>query len=356
MDERDSKKTGLISEQRSLLMGLAILYILLYHQYFVQGFPIQPFARFGGWGVEVFMFASGIGIAYSLGKNSLARYFSNRCVRLLPAYIIALGVLTIALMTDGEVDRKDAADICNHWWFIKAILLFYLLAPLVKGVLTKWKWYGFWGIVSLDVLMLAGLATVPRSVTVGLVFDWRTLMMESCTRLPAFVLGMAMLLLPNTERRFMGKAVLTALPLLLAIAVYCRVVTAGKAIGCIPDWLLLDGGPRTCVFLGQRLLVCFITPAVCYVLARALYRYRHTWAAKAICFCGVLSLELYLMHELVFVNGAGLLRKIPGASASPWVMLASAFVAAFLAAWLLHCICGLPSKIAKGKRSVRNNG
>ena len=56
-----------ISEKRTLLMGVAMLSIMLFHQGWIWGWnPFFAFFHFyGNWGVDIFFFVSGFGLYYS---------------------------------------------------------------------------------------------------------------------------------------------------------------------------------------------------------------------------------------------------------------------------------------------------
>ena len=61
-----------------------MLSIMLFHQYFTSAAPFNLFHHFGYWGVEVFLFLSGMGMVHSIEKNSLKVYYKRRLLRLLP--------------------------------------------------------------------------------------------------------------------------------------------------------------------------------------------------------------------------------------------------------------------------------
>ena len=62
----------IISKNRSLLMGVAILMVIMYHA-FCCNLPMGPVShilRYGYLGVDIFIFLSAIGLCYSFEKNN----------------------------------------------------------------------------------------------------------------------------------------------------------------------------------------------------------------------------------------------------------------------------------------------
>ena len=77
----------LVSVNRSAIMGLSMVFIMLFHQYFTSVFPFNLFHNYGHWGVDVFLFLSGMGLVNSLEKNSIKDYYKRRFMRLVPSCI-----------------------------------------------------------------------------------------------------------------------------------------------------------------------------------------------------------------------------------------------------------------------------
>lgn len=142
-----------ISLYRRELMGVAMLLIMRYH----SSFPIPSAAisnvyghirYFFAIGVDVFLFLSGFGLYYSYHKTpDLLGFYKKRLLRLLPSYFLiiagwfavstALGIETpgsflpkyslISFFTNGEAAI----------WFIAAILLLYLVFPLLYHAIQR---------------------------------------------------------------------------------------------------------------------------------------------------------------------------------------------------------------------------
>ena len=83
MKEGNQFNWGIISKYRSQVMGIAILWIILFHAK-AQGIKI-PHMQFlnyilnhGNLGVEIFLFVSGIGMYFSLSKGY--KLWDEKCV------------------------------------------------------------------------------------------------------------------------------------------------------------------------------------------------------------------------------------------------------------------------------------
>ena len=92
---------GNYSRYRSTLMGVAMLSIMLSHQRFVHVFPINLFMSFGHWGVDIFLFLSGMGMVGSLMAHTVKEFYYRRFKRLIPLCVlcgaIKYGVFLLSL-------------------------------------------------------------------------------------------------------------------------------------------------------------------------------------------------------------------------------------------------------------------
>ncbi len=73
---------------RSTWMGIAMLWIMIYHTNIVFPSVFKFFKMVGYGGVDIFIFASGIGNYYSYLKDkSPLDFLKRRIIRLAPAYL-----------------------------------------------------------------------------------------------------------------------------------------------------------------------------------------------------------------------------------------------------------------------------
>lgn len=272
---------NLLSKNRTIIMGCAMIAIMLFHQSFIYGSIIfDIFHIFGHWGVDIFLLISGFGIVNSLQKNSVKQYYKNRANRLLPACLF-VGICKTILMQIGfvnfEVYNNNYFLISTNLalWYIYAIIIYYTLAPIIYKLLIK---YRYWVLIAVCLFSFI-ISFVPFGTSeIYLVkrFGWVT------ERFPAFVLGMYIALLPlekwNTKRIFWYGWI----PMLLCMAMR---ITALPGHGRIIYIVLLGALPMLCI-LGS-------------ILAQWLRRIRLDHAIE---YFGKTSLELYLWHEFIFLN------------------------------------------------------
>ena len=165
-----------ISEYRSRIMGLSMLSIMLFHQYFTSIFPFNVFHSLGFWGVDIFLFLSGMGLVNSIEKNTTKSYYKRRIVRLLPSCFICgtIKYTIFILLSPSTLVIKKGLNL-GLWscasldlWFIYTIIILYTIAPLLYNLLKKWS------IITTTIIILLftinGLTLRP---VVG--FDWMSI-------------------------------------------------------------------------------------------------------------------------------------------------------------------------------------
>ena len=128
-----------ILKYRSALMGIAMLLVVWHH--LPMGVPsiiVNTLKGHAGWGVDIFLFLSGIGLYYSAHKEfTLKSYYIKRFIRIFPIYafiILCTDLITGSLdvnaffykvTTIGFWIGKDSFE-----WFIPTIVGLYLIFPI----------------------------------------------------------------------------------------------------------------------------------------------------------------------------------------------------------------------------------
>lgn len=89
-------------------MGFAILWVMYFHIPLKFATEIGWFThRIGFYGVDIFLFLSGLGVYFSLMKRpNVLRFYKARLVRILPAYVIVACVSYCLL----RLDKASALD------------------------------------------------------------------------------------------------------------------------------------------------------------------------------------------------------------------------------------------------------
>ena len=205
LSENAKYTNEIISSNRSFLMGIAILWVVLYHIPEECTLPVIGFIKNAGYGgVDIFIFLSGFGSFYSLKKNEDALSFlKRRLIRLFPSYLL---FITIFMIVQKVTSKLYFTEICGNltmtgWWagtpdqfnwYIDCIILFYILAPYIFGVIKR----GTGKILATTLMILFAFL-----ISIGFMHSQQLIAM---VRLPIFILGFAFagVECKLTEKRF----------------------------------------------------------------------------------------------------------------------------------------------------------
>ena len=284
-------------------MGLAILWIMLFHTriYFGSGLwsmPLNFVKEIGYGGADVFFFLSGWGLMHGwLARPPKAgAFYRRRLRRLLPAYWLIAGGRALGGWLLGEGSFADVPlALCGadylllgveRFWFIPAITVCYLLFPLIARGLSpslsptrRGLRVAAWTGGSWLLMLLAARSSNAHLVLL-------------LARVPLFVLGAA---LAGPARR--GSR--TSRPSRLA-----PWILAPACAALFVAWRQVDPALwwRAALMLS---LLWLVAPPLSVVAASALGRLS-SGARAPLRAMGRDSLELYLVHVLVFELGAWL--------------------------------------------------
>lgn len=282
---------NIVSKHRSSLMGIAILWVIIYYmvakgtEYFDFKFFNALFNQ-GDSGVDIFMFLSGWGIYFSYKKYSILEFYKRRFVRILPLYMIICFIFIITI-NGNFIDYLSCISTFGFWtgkvwydWYIPAILLFYMLYPLIGKLTDKLGILFFF----ISIVIVCGIISYIQISTNCQFGDIRMFVLA---RFPIFVLGAywGYLTIQNKEGKF--------LPLIFAIS-------GVVGFACF-YWFLAY--THFLLFSGVRQLLHIIyAPGMCFLFSAILeFTNKHmNMINKILSFCGMMSLELYLIHVKVF--------------------------------------------------------
>ena len=321
----------LLSKYRAPLMGIAMIGVYLTH--YKKAFSVNRVTpvpwivnqlRYGSSGVDIFLILSGLGLCYSFAKDSsLLHFYRKRLVRLLPAYLITQALYYIMLLVKtGHVDNKQFfrkmffIDFFTKgdasFWFIIAILLCYLIFPLVYKMMELTK---------IHVLNLVICAVLYVFLHMLLWRYDRTLYLNTIAlvqRIPAFVFGVWIGRECLDDRKFH----VIIIPLFWA---FTAVVLFRSKIPFFPKlgFSLYD---FSLTLVGMSLIFLFVL----------LFEWLQNagWMKQCIrflSFLGGITLECYLMHSL--------LKWWFFSPVEPLAYLVTCCVIPTIAAWILHKIC-----------------
>lgn len=154
---------------RAEFMGIAAVMIILCHaasNLVLLPPPIQKILNIGNYGVDIFMFMSGLGMFYSLQNNigSIKDWYKKRLIRIFIPYFIATFVYCMIRMYFSNFSFMDtilSLSTIDYWlyhrgaWFVAAIIPLYFITPfLSKFIETKKnKFFSVIVIVSLLIIL-----------------------------------------------------------------------------------------------------------------------------------------------------------------------------------------------------------
>ena len=262
-------------------MGWGILLVLFRHcDEFIWPISFNIFLKhivpLGNIGVELFLFVSGVGLFYSIQKNTIIEFYKRRFFRIIPEYILISGVgfgivELLGNQSIGEfIFRYSTLSV---WfgdgivWYIAFIVICYLLYPIFFKI-----------VYSIKGLMFSLIVVYFLLFTFALLFPVFFLNNEQpLTRIPIFLLGCYYgkkvyygEFSPNT---FWGGGII-----LFIILRACKIIFFNDL--CCGHIIVRTANLFFALFL-IWLICCFIKPL------------------KSISFLGIISLELYLVHRFV---------------------------------------------------------
>ena len=284
-----------ISRYRGELMGIAMLFIILFHVSLPRNDLFFGLRRMGNIGVDMFLFLSGIGLWFSWIKTPSARhFFMKRYLRVYPAWLIVACFYYIPRFHGGDLMAwiDLIGDITINWdfwlhdeltfWYIPATMLLYCFAPAYMELIRRHPIYRWLVVVMILWCVLVQYVTPIHQVVGHIEIFW--------SRVPIFFIGIFL----EQSRH-----------------------------GLFPLYI-------------ERMLYIPLTLTTILLLNRVLRR-TPRWFNKAFKFVGALSLECYLIH-IHFV-----LDHLP----KPWGYWLTFFVCLLItlpAAYLLSKIVNLISK------------
>lgn len=278
-----------LSERRSELMGLSILWIMMLHFTFTQMKPLGFVSQYGFAGVEIFVFLSGFGLYRSLEKSpGILRFYHRRLLRIFPTYYLVGIAASLLLFHDNLLTYIFRYSTLGFWtggpyweWYVPSIVALYLLAPLLKRVVDANRYAV--AVLSAVVLLSAWClidneSLLPRSHFFFLY------------RIPAFLLGLTCGYwhLHNTSLRYFWGILVAGLPLFCLLYPYHHEVYNYKYFS-----------------------VLFLLPLFIVVLTQLSDRL--PWLSSLTRHMGVASFEIYLIQGLFFSSILEGLLVVPSA-------------------------------------------
>lgn len=332
-----------ISRFRGEQMGVAMLFIILFHVGLARSDMFFGLRRMGNIGVDMFLFLSGIGLWFSWTKNAdWKRFFKRRYLRIYPTWIVIACLYYIPRFHGGSVMAwiDLIGDITINWdfwlhdelnfWYIPATMMLYIFAPAYMELIKRHPIYRWLPVVMILWCILVQYVTPINNVVGHLEIFW--------SRVPIFFIGI------NMGENVRKKETLDGTGIWMILIVF--VMTLATSIfleqqkhGHFPLYV-------------ERML--YIPLTLCSVLMlNRVFRRTPKWFNKAFSFVGALSLECYLIH-IHFV-----LCYIPG-SWSYWpkfivctaITLPLAWILSKIIAWVTNKSTTLFDNSKKNKEKI----
>lgn len=259
----------LSSDSRLWLMGFAILMIVSLHFCMYGNLMRYDILRFffskGYLGVDIFFLLSSYGLCYSYNNNSLKKYYANRLNRLFPIYAVFLLLLlaffkvvlpypklVVALFQISGISLFTGVEI---EWFIPALILLYVLFPLLyEGVTWLYK-NCFVSVLALLFILVLASPYASRYISMFVV-----------ERLPIVVTGILFYLVcQDNDSRSLCVVVLFGGVLSILFSAMGLVNERLTSILCVPAAVLLLSQaeialpfPKLMQFLGKHTLEIYL--------------------------------------------------------------------------------------------------
>lgn len=292
-----------VSTYRTQLMGLAILWVMLYHS--TVSFSSVPvlgtLQAYGYGGVDIFLLVSGLGLYYAYRKNTgTVTFYQRRLQRILPTYLPVVLIFCLLYWGMGEMPFTDVLlnlSTLSFWlgldsrfdWYVPALLVLYLLTPLFM--------YFFRGPNKL--VTVAGASFIGLVISVVLSGTSLAYLLIFTIRIPIFFVGVWVGYLIDQKQTISRVNGMLYLGMLLSGVV---LLAASQQYMSEYVW---SYGLWWYPFILITLPLCLLTAGVLNGIGeRKWTRY------PFLTFCGTHSLEIYLIHERVLKILADLRRSL----------------------------------------------
>lgn len=336
-----------IIKYRKIWMCIAILWVMLFHFSVKIPGPLSYLQLSGYSGVDMFLFASGIGcyLSYTRDRN-VGGFIKRRAKKMLPITTVAMIVWSIYLCVKRGADfsavvgnlfyvRGFTGQTEGFNWYIEAIWVFYLLVPYFAAVADKTK----------NNISCAAICAVL--ILFSTAFWNVTGMIIAASRLPVFFIGMYFAKRskendkPLSKKSILTLAVASAAALAAVIIFYIYFYDLLTPYG-LSNYPLMVLAPAICIVISY--ISKFIEK---FPLGKTVL--------KAFNFVGGHTLELYIVHIAVINWVRNFIEKYnPSNTNAVWfisivpVILCS-IILCYSGKGVMHLVNKASAKIRKGK-------
>lgn len=325
-----NKYIELLSKHRSAVMGVAILWVMMFH------IPIKPqipgltqLMAIGYGGVDIFLLLSGFGLSFSLSKKnfSLSGYYKSRVCRILPefwaylliAYIVA-GEYTISSLETLVIKATTIGlwipGVPFELWYISCIVVFYAFFPLffkrLKSNVYK---------ATLSGIVIGLIMTLIYALIMVFAFQNENKgghMIMAISRIPIFVIGAFLGLIAKTQVKIKKSRTIVIFALFSLVLGF---------LSLFYFMLFLKPYLWTCAL--HWLPFILITPVLCILLA-FFFEKLPIPIVKIFSFIGLMSYELYIVHCYFFKNYTDVIVNQYNENMTNIILVVTSFLFAYL--------------------------
>lgn len=289
-----------VSRFRAEHMGMAMLFVILFHVALPRYHDFYGLRRMGNLGVDIFLFLSGIGLWFSWSKvkvNGIADFcreykdfYLRRLARIYPTWLVIACLFYIPRdipMNGSEIHwssiREALGDILINWdfwlhdeltfWYVPATMMLYLFAPPYMELVRRHPIYKWLVVVMVMWCILVQYVT-PIHNTVGHIeIFW--------SRVPIFFLGLNMGEMVRKKESLDGQCI------------WMIWIMFGMTLGT-GIWLEQELHGKFPLFIERMLYIPLTVTTI--ILLNRVFRRTPAWFNKCFAFVGSVSLEAYLIH------------------------------------------------------------
>lgn len=327
---------SLINKYRTAIMGFAALWIFFFHEWnpIMEGhwkcYAVETYLkRIGFCGVDFFLFLSGMGLVYAIGKHSVLTFYKRRLLKVFFPFLLIAIAMMIGKGWGIETFLKNITGYNFYMvgmycflWFGPAIMTLYLLFPLYHLLFKKSpSKYQF----TVAVLLVWLFLTLLVSGTM------RGDLYGFTNRIPVFVIGVLAGWMVQEKEWVFTKFTWVLCVMMLAMGLYLAYKTNYEGLHfvvpvsncCIPNLLIALSGS------------CLL--AKLFAILDTYGRLAGRIILKFFGFFGMISLEFYCVQEWI---GQGIRAEMMG-NYNNLLINTVDFVCAIVGALVLFGLCKL---------------
>lgn len=325
---------GNISKYRAEQMGIAMLFIILFHVSLPRSDMFFGLRRIGNIGVDMFLFLSGVGLWFSWMRNpSVRHFFTRRYLRIYPVWLVIACSFYIPEYINGQRGLTDTiGQIIINWdfwlyddlefWYIPATMMLYIFAPPYMELIKRHPIYRWLPVAMIMWCIVVQWVTPIHNGVGHLEIFW--------SRVPIFFIGINCGDAVRQKKRMDGQSIWMIIIMFL-MALLASIFLEQNRHGQFPLFI-------------ERMLYIPLTVTAILLLNRIFRRLPH-YINRCFSFVGGLSLEAYLIH-IGFT-----LRYVEKLNLGYWPTFLLCTITTMPLAWLLNKSISLAiNKITRGRK------